>query len=293
MNIGLVDVDGHNFPNLALMKLSAYHKLQNDNVEFATILGDYDLIYMSKVFTFTSDENNIYVTNNIKRGGTGYNDYDTVLPYNIEHIMPDYSLYSTEEAIGFATRGCPNKCKWCVVPKKEGSIRPNAEIYEFWNGQKDLIFLDNNILAHEHGLVQIENTIKEGIKIDCNQGLDARIIAKDINIQKLLARAKWSKYIRLACDTKSQMESVSIAIEKIREYAGRNVPFFVYTLITDDIEDALERIYFLRSMKYVDPFAQPYRDFTSNKEPPREQKRLARWCNMRAIFRSVEWKDYK
>lgn len=71
MNIGLVDVDGHNFPNLALMKLSAYHKLQNDNVEFATILGDYDLIYMSKVFTFTSDENNIYVTTDIKRGGLG------------------------------------------------------------------------------------------------------------------------------------------------------------------------------------------------------------------------------
>jgi hypothetical protein len=293
MNIGLVDVDGHNFPNLALMKLSAWHKSKGDEVERADMFGSYDIVYMSKVFTFTAEDYMCYNTDTIQKGGTGYKNYSTVLPKEIEHIYPDYSLYNTDYAIGFATRGCPNKCPWCVVPKKEGNIRPNAEIKEFWNGQRNLVLLDNNILAHEFGLQQLEETARLGIHIDCNQGLDARIIAKDVEIQKLLAKNKWNKYIRLACDKKSQMESVEIAINKIREYAGRNIPFFVYTLITDDLQDAIDRIYFIRKMKYVDPFAQPYRDFETNTEPPIEQKRLARWCNMRAIFRTVEWKDYK
>ena len=148
MKIGLVSVDGHNFPNLALMKLSAWHKQQGDIVEWASpILDDYDRVYMSKVFTFTPDCLDIYHCD-VVRGGTGYKDYDTVLPDNVEHICPDYSLYgNTTTAYGFLTRGCVNKCPWCVVPNKEGYIRPNADIDEFIDNRKEAVLLDNNVLA--------------------------------------------------------------------------------------------------------------------------------------------------
>ncbi|MBA7584931.1 hypothetical protein ES708_26897 [subsurface metagenome] len=134
IKIGLIDVDGHNFPNLALMKLSAFHKLRGDKVEFVTI-GNYDKIYMSKVFTFTPDyECGLSRFGELIKGGPAYN-YNK-LPDEIEHIMPDYSIYKTDKAYGFLTRGCPNKCKWCNVPEKEGQIKINADITEFWNAQK-------------------------------------------------------------------------------------------------------------------------------------------------------------
>jgi hypothetical protein len=293
VTIGLLSVDGYKFPNLALMKLSAWHKSQGDHVELADMFGSYDRLYMSKIFTFKLDDLMIYDAQEIIRGGTGYGDYTTVLPDEVEHSMPDYSLFGIDYAVGFTTRGCPNKCSWCVVSKKEGGIRTNAPITEFWNGQRNLMLLDNNILASEFGLEQLEETARREIHIDCNQGLDARIISKDVEIQKLLARNKWCRPITLACDQKNQMGSVEKSVEGIRKYTGKQTPIMVYTLLKDDMEDALERIHFLRAMKYVDPFAQPYRDFTGAYNPPQWQRDMARWVNMKSTFRSVEWNDYK
>lgn len=123
MKIGLVDVDGHNFPNYALMKLSAYHKSQGDSVEWADpLFGEYDIVYKSKVFTFTPDDNNIYNTKVTIMGGTGYT-VTNKLPDNIDRLQPDYSAYpqiDSKTAYGFITRGCPNHCRWCCVPTKEG-----------------------------------------------------------------------------------------------------------------------------------------------------------------------------
>jgi hypothetical protein len=292
MKVGLVDVDGRHFPNLALMKLSAWHKRQGDIAGFADMFGSYDRLYMSKVFTFEPDDLMVYDTKEIVKGGTGYGDYETVLPDEIEHIYPDYSLYNTDKAYGFTTRGCPNKCKFCVVPKKEGDIRPNAEINEFWDGQKEVILLDNNILASDHGISQLEWSIGK-CKVDCNQGLDARIIANSEYLQDLLGRVSWVRYIRLACDHKSQMPAVKKSVEGIRRKSGMMHNFFVYTLITNDYDDSLERLNFLRNMHRVDPFAQPYRDFTKTYNPPQWQKDMARWANMKATFRSVDWKNYR
>ena len=151
MRIGLVDVDGRNFPNLVLMKLSAWHKLRGDTVEFADpAAGRYDKVYLSKVFTHTPDCRDEYRCEVI-RGGTGYHDYTTTLPEEIEHTCPDYSLYGVGEAYGFLTRGCPNRCPWCVVPYKEGAIRPHADIEEFLAGRKRAVLLDNNVLASAWG----------------------------------------------------------------------------------------------------------------------------------------------
>ncbi len=288
--IGLIDVDGHNFPNLALMKISAYHKKIGDNVQFAT-MGKYDKLYLSKVFTFTQDnQTGLINSDEIIKGGTGYKN-NTFLSEEIEHIMPDYSLYNENRAFGFLTRGCPNKCAWCVVPKKEGMIKPNTDITEFWDGQKEAVLLDNNVLACKYGLQQIEKIIDLGIKVDFNQGLDARLIANNKDIAKLLSRVKWAKPLRMACDTKSQMTYIEKATTLLRQYNTTPKNYFIYLLVKG-IEDAYERAIFLKKLK-LDPFAQPYRDFESNIQPTKEQKRFARWVNHKAIFKSIDYYNYK
>ena len=161
MRIGLIDVDGHsNFPNLALMKLSAWHKSKGDSVEWYSPMfsGHMDKVYMSKVFTFTPDFPYYVDADEVVKAGTGYKDYDTVLPDEIEHTFPDYSLYpSCDHAIGFLTRGCIRNCPWCVVPKKEGKLRPNVTWQNIKRPDSNWItFLDNNVLASDYGIHQIE-----------------------------------------------------------------------------------------------------------------------------------------
>ena len=152
MNIGLIDVDGHNFPNLALMKISAYHKAQGDNVEWWWGFGDYDRVYMSKVFdeTYSKDIPEPLNAKEIIKGGTGYG-LDNKLPFEIEHSAPDYSLYpelTKNTAYGFLTRGCPNNCPFCIVTTKEGRKSCKvANVDEWWKGQKNIVLQDPNILA--------------------------------------------------------------------------------------------------------------------------------------------------
>ena len=117
MNIGLLAVDS-TYPNLALMKISAYHKTRGDNVEWFNSFYRYDIVYMAKVFSFTPDYGYFINADQIEKGGTGY-DVSKNLPEDIDQTYPDYSIYGiTKEAYGFLTRGCPNRCKWCVVPAK-------------------------------------------------------------------------------------------------------------------------------------------------------------------------------
>ena len=149
MNIGLIDVDGK-LPNIALMKLSRWHKQRGDNVEFCNYIDHYDVVYKSKIFTFTPDDNYILNAGKVEKGGTGY-DLHKTLPPEVDMLQPDYSLYPNidgKTAYGFLTRGCPNHCKWCVVPQKEGGIRPYMDVDEIAiEGRTNLVLFDNNILA--------------------------------------------------------------------------------------------------------------------------------------------------
>lgn len=292
MKIGLINVDGHSkFPNLALMKLSAYHKRQGHDVEFANAMfQNYDIVYKSKVFTFTPDDAEIYNCEVIK-AGTGYKDYTTILPYEIEHICPDYNLYNSDTAYGFLTRGCINSCQWCVVPTKEGKLRPNADIEEFLSDKKQAILLDNNVIASNYGISQIEKIVRLGIKVDFNQGLDVRIADKDKYILELLSKVKWIRHIRFACDSLSQLDPIIRVTEELSAKGIKPYRIFVYTLIKET-EDALIRLNSLKKIGVV-PFAQPYRDFENLIEPTIEQKKIARWCNHKAIFNSVNFNEYK
>lgn len=287
MNIGLIDVDGHNFPNLALMKISAWHKKQKDTVEFADMFSHYDIIYKSKVFSWTADNNTAYDCNKYIEGGTGYN-YNHTLKCSINEICPDYSLYNCKHAYGFLTRGCPNNCSWCIVPKKEGDIRPESDIESFLSGKSSAILMDNNVLASDYGIKQIEKIIKLKIKVDFNQGLDARLIDNDI--AKLLSQVKWLSPLRLACDSQAMKEHVKKAVELLRKHNCTPKNYFVYTLVKDT-EEALDRVMFLKSLN-CDPFAQAYRDF-KNTEPCYEQKRFCRWVNHKATFKTVNWENYQ
>lgn len=150
MNIGLIDVDSHGWPNLALMKISAYHKRMGDNVERALPMQHYDVVYQSKVFdeTYSKDIEWVPDADTIIKGGTGY-DLQNKLPDEIEHIMPDYGLYGIKDtAYGFLTRGCPRLDRFCVVPVKEGRCSHKvADLNEWWNGQRKIVLMDPNLLA--------------------------------------------------------------------------------------------------------------------------------------------------
>lgn len=283
MRVALHDSDNTSFPNLALMKISAWHKTQGDTVEWWTPLLTYDKVYSSKVFTFTDE--NPYLPPDTIKGGTGYGKLDE-LPQEVDAMFPDYSIYpDCDHAIGFLTRGCIRKCPWCIVPKKEGKIRP----YQTWQeikrpDSRDIVFMDNNVLACQHGLEQIKDMGGKNVRVDFNQGLDARLITDDV--AKMLSKLKWIRQIRMSADTDAMLDIVLTAIDRLGKYGVKPYRVFVYVLV-QDVESAERRVIALRKVG-ADPFAQPYRDFTTNTEPPLEQRRFARWVNDKAIFKTVQ-----
>lgn len=292
MRIGLIDVDGHHFPNLALMKLSAWHKKHGDYVSWYQPLfavEPFDVVYMSKVFTFTQDYPYAINAKEIIKGGTGYKLYSD-LPSEVEGIFPDYTIYPKYGyAIGFLTRGCIRNCPWCIVPKKEGRIRTASTWQEIKRpDSKDIVFMDNNVLACEHGINQIADMGGKDIRIDFNQALDARLITPEI--AKLLSKCNWIRYVRLACDTSAMLPIIEKAVKHLRSAGIPKWRLWAYALV-QDVTEAHERIVALDKMG-VEPFAQPYRDFDGG-EPTQEQKRLANWCNKKWVFKSCEFKDYK
>lgn len=290
MNIGILAVDS-NFPNLALMKISAYHKARGDQVEWYNPLCKYDKVYAAKVFTFTPDYNYYINANQIEKGGTGY-DIEKVLPIEVDRLQPDYSIYNIDSNLsyGFLTRGCPNRCKWCVVPKKEGKISPYMDIEEITAGRKKAILMDNNILASNYGLQQIEKIIKLGIKVDFNQGLDARLITDEI--ARLLAKVKWIKRIRFGCDTPGQIAEVERASALIDKY-GYKGEYFLYCILMD-FEESFARVNYWKSKsRRFLPHCQPFRDLNNPHQIiPQWQKDMAHWADRKEIYMSCDFKDF-
>lgn len=291
MKIGLIDVDGHNFPNLALMKLSAWHKAHGDSVEWYEplfVTEPLDKVYMSKVFTFTPDFPFAINAREIVKGGTGYGLYTDLSP-EIEYTFPDYSIYPKYKAsIGFLTRGCVRKCPWCIVPKKEGWIHA----VNTWDkikrpDSRDIVFLDNNVLASDHGIAQIEDMIDKDVRIDFNQAMDARLVTPEI--AKILSKVKWMRYIRFACDTSEMVPVLKRTVNLLAENGVKPYRIFVYTLI-QDVHEAQKRIEAMDELGVM-AFGQPYRDFNGG-VPTNEQKRLARWCNMKAVHKTTSFSDY-
>lgn len=312
MKIGLVDVDGKNFPNLALMKISAWHKSQGDAVEWYEPMfgGHYDKVYLSKVFSFTPDYPWVIDADEIIRGGSGYcislvngkevfdKTKDIPLPYEVEHIYPDYSLYpeyTKDTAYGFLTRGCPRGCDFCIVGKKEGRCSVKvADLSEFWNGQKKIVLCDPNILACKDWKDLLQQVIDSGAEVDFNQGLDIRLMTEEK--AEMIAKMK-IKEIHFAWDRYEDKDKVlpklklfaDIASPKIHKKQVHNA--IVYTIVnfSTTLEQDLERIYTLRELGYW-----PYVMIYDKEHCKRVYKDIQRWVNNRFIFGACKrFEDYK
>lgn len=295
MRIGLIDVDSHNFPNLALMKISAYHKAQGDEVEWWFGFGEYDRVYMSKVFdeTYSPDIPEPLNAKEIIKGGTGYG-LDNKLPDEIEHIYPDYSLYpklTQDTAYGFLSRGCPRGCPFCIVAEKEGrGSYKVADLSEWWNGQKNIVLCDSNTLACKDHLDLLHQLAESKAWVNFHGGVDARLLT-EANIEAL-NRIK-IKQIHFAWDLMGQSESVLRGLNlykeqgKIQDHRRR----IVYVLVNYNTtkEEDLYRVYTLQELGF-DPYIMVY----DKPNASREVKRMQRWCNNRFIFKSCpRFEDYK
>lgn len=295
MIIGLHDSEKEHFkkaktfPNYALMKISAYHKKKGDLVEWWQESKTYDLVYSSKVFDFT-EENKKLPPNTIK-GGTGYN-IEIKLPQEIETMQPDYSIYPhCDYAIGYITRGCPNKCPWCYVPKKEGNIKP----YRLWTqlvrfDTPKLILMDNNILASDYGIGQLKDMIGKGWKIDLNQGMDARLVTKEI--ADILARLNWIKYIRFSCDTIGQIKHIDKVANLLEKRGIKPYRLFIYVLVRKDLEEADYRVQQLKKHKGIHLYAQAERNEGLGIRPNRQQLEFTNRYIYGNLYRKETWKEY-
>ena len=315
MKIGLIDVDGCGkrctskpYPNLALAKIAAYHKNLGDIVEWYEPLlgGEYDKVYMAKIFNFSADYDMPINAKEVVKGGTGY-DIHLRLPIEIDETQPDFSIYShvpTDVSYGFITRGCPNKCPWCIVPHKEGAIRRYWDVDRVANGRKKLVLMDNNILAAgDYAIKQLDKIIQRGYRVDFNQALDARLVTDEF--AERLAKIKWLySCIRFGCDTTAQIAQCQRAMDLIHSYGFRGW-FYLYTMIggNNDFAECFARINhwrdklleFRRTRKgyEVHPFAQPYRDVNNLNSIPQWQTDLARWCNRGWTIVSVPFGEFE
>ena len=287
MRIGLVDVDGHNFPNLALMKLSTYHKQLGDTVEWANSLEPFDKIYMAKVFTFTKDDNFAYQCDDVVRGGSGY-DLTSKLPDDVEGCYPDYSLYNIKNtAYGYLTRGCPRGCSFCVVAKKEGQTSYKvANLENFWSGQKEIKLLDPNLLACAEWKDLMQQLIDSRAYVDFTQGVDIRLMTDE---KAEYIRQCKVKMIHFAWDNPNDL----LTLEKLKEYVNafgltqRKLSVYVLTNFSSTTEQDLWRVNTLRELGYT-----PYVMIYDKLNAPKITRLLQRYVNNRYIFWSTSFKQY-
>lgn len=316
--IGLIDVDHHNFPNIALMKISAWQKSLGNSVEWYTPFEHYDIVFISKVFSFSENWREPINADEVIFGGTGYQISDRngkeifahiptrkdiqfgwrfldTLPRDAVHIYPDYSIYpmyTKDTAYGFLTRGCPRGCAFCHVGTKEGMHSYKvADLSEFWKGQKNIVLCDPNILACRDWKPLLQQLIDSKAWVDFNQGLDIRMMTEEK--AEMLSKIK-IKEIHFAWDRYQDKDIILPKLKLFSEikYKGKDPDHsaIVYVLVNFDttIEQDLERIYTLREMGYW-----AYIMIYDKEHADMEHKYLARWCNNRRIFAKCKrFEDY-
>ena len=307
MKVGLVDVDGHNFPNLPLMKLSAWHKANGDSVEWYSPLwsGHMDRVYLSKVFSFTPDYEYFIDAEEVIKGGSGYcislidgkevfdKSKDIQLPEEVEHIYPDYSLYPDlckDTAYGFMTRGCPRHCKFCVVGDKEGTRTITvARLSEFWRGQKNIVLLDPNPLAAREWKQNLQQLIESKARVDFNKGIDIRCMTMEK--AEILKKVR-VKAVHFAWDRYEDKDLILPKFKMFKEATGwhrSKLVVYVLTNFNTTFEQDLERVYTLRDLGY----SPDVRIYEKYKLPNGHRlKRLQRYVNAPWIFNSETCKTF-
>jgi hypothetical protein len=316
-NIAIVDADfiggGNNrFPNLACMKMSAYHKQKQIEVtllEEQVDLSKYDTIYVSKVFSKSIMPQWLEFRSNVICGGTGFfYDKSPQLPAEVEHCMPDYGLYDSlnvdneyfhDYSIGFATRHCFRRCEFCVN-KNYTKVERNSPIVEFFDERrKHICLLDDNILGYSEWRVVFDELKDTGRYFQFKQGMDIRLMTE--SKAYIISTAKYRGDFIFAFDNIQERSIVEEKLTLWRKYNDRNTKLYVLcaydrsgkydeSFWINDIEDTLERItilmehscmpYLMRYDKYEDsPFAGLYIE-------------LARWCNQPSHFKKMSFEEF-
>jgi radical SAM superfamily enzyme YgiQ (UPF0313 family) len=285
--IGLIDVDSHNFPNLALMKISAYHKKKGDTVEWVNYFEKYDTVFMSKIFTFSPGIYTCIQADEIIKGGTGY-DVKSKLPEYIETITkPDYSIYPQYKfSLQFFSRGCIRKCPFCLVSEKEGKIKPCTPL-ELNPQGRYIEVMDNNFFANSEwrNAVKWLMSAKQKVKL---KGVDVRIINEE--------QAYWLNKLPLKGNIHIAWDNPKDDIlpriqEMLKHIQPRKISCYVLIGFNSTIEEDYERLIKLKELKIM-PFVSPYRDFENKRIPKQYEKDLSRWANIRSHFMSCDFKDY-
>lgn len=305
MKIGLLDVDSHNYPNLPLMKISAYHKAKGDEVEFLNPFQHYDVVYSSKVFgnEYSDDYEFCINADVIIEGGTGraiaikdgketyIPEKDNPLPDEIEHIYPDYDLYpalTKNTAYGFLTRGCPNNCPFCIVSKKEGRISHKvADLSEFWRGQKNIELLDANLLACKEREDLLQQLIDSKARVNFCQGIDARFITEDVAL--MLANVN-IKLIHFAFDLMKNEKQILKGLKiwgDVSPLSRSKQTVYILTNYNTTFEEDYYRVRKVRELGF-NPDVRIYRKSTA----PQITKDLQRWSNNRFIYNTCDFLDY-
>lgn len=310
MAIGLIDIDSK-IPNIALMKISSYYKSLGEEVEFVKANKVYKKIYASAIFTKSKHEceklKSIY-GDLIDIGGTGWN-LHKVLDNEIEHITPDYNLYTAKKiasrmrgigtkehklkkaneivsaGMGFTSRGCVRSCGFCFVPKKEGNFHQVSEIKDLLNPKSNILILhDNNLTADPYCIPKLHEIRDRKLIVDINQGCDVRLV--NVDIAKALSEVKHLRSLHYAWDLMGFENQVMEGIKTLSKYIKpyKHMCFILVGYNTDFKED-MYRFKKLREMK-VDPFVMVYNQLNDIK-----LKHFARWVNSR-IYKKCEWEEY-
>lgn len=341
MKIAIVDADligrdKHRFPNLACEKISGYWKEKGESVtlltDYAWCANDYDRIYVSKVFTDTPVPDWIYEHDNIHVGGTGfYFDQAPALPDEIEHHMPDYSLYDEwietevarikeartatgltvneerirdqfkeykEYSIGFLTRGCFRKCKFCVNQKYDHVFK-HSPLSEFFDPSRSKIcLLDDNFLGCPRWKEMLQELIATGRPYKFKQGLDERLLTDEKC--EMLFSSKYDGDLTFAFDNVSEYDIIEKQLKRIRRYTNKkNIRFYVLVGFesTDefDIENAFKRVELLMRYHCI-PYIMRYQN--KNDCPWKQSPyrgiyiQLARWCNQQSLYKRMSFREF-
>jgi len=277
----LVNIDSK-LPNIALKKIEMWHKAQGDEViwDMPILLGRIDKSYASCIFT-----KNRHIVADYKglcpdliAGGSGW-DLETTLPPEMDEMKPRINY-------GFTTRGCIRKCKFCVVPQKEGYIKVVGDLMDIWDGKaRSVILLDNNILAlPDHFALICEQAKKHNIKLDFNQGLDHRLLTPEI--VKLMKSISHTEY-RFAYDHPSYSKTVKRAIKMLKENGINRANWYVLVGFDTTPDEDLARLNYLRDegqRAYVQRYETHYHDpFYIG---------LARWVNQPNLFVTMTWQEF-
>jgi hypothetical protein len=275
MKILLIDIDSK-IPNLALKKIEKYYLNKGDEIIWNNELMQYccDKIYVSCIFTKNKDRCKDW-ENKAEIGGTGYDLYKK-LPYEIEVIKPRINW-------GFTTRGCIRNCEFCFVPRKEGKIRIEGDIYDIWDGKsKELVIMDNNILAlPEHFLSIINQIRKEKLIVDFNQGLDIRLLTDELAEELKKTRHREYKFSWDNLDWELE--------EKFRWLYSRlkRCTIFVLCGFNTTFEDDLNKLKILKLLGH-NGYVMRYEKIYSDKK----YITLARWVNQHHIFQAYSFEEF-